>query len=57
MAKKNNYALISMADNNTTIPIYVLLKSFLKHNKWFKGDIVIIQVDEFDTEDDDFFEG
>ena len=50
MAKKNNYALISMADNNTTIPIYVLLKSFLEHNKWFKGDIVIIQVDEFDAE-------
>lgn len=53
MAKKNNYALVTLADNGYTIPAYTMIKSFLKHNAWFEGDVVIIQKGEFQKEAED----
>lgn len=45
------YALVTLSDTNFLLPTYVFIKSFLEHNKWFEGDIVILISENISTED------
>ena len=38
----SNYALVTITDEKTLIATYVMIESFLRHNTWFDGDIVLM---------------
>lgn len=40
---KKNYALVTVTDHNFIVGTEVLLSSFLENNKWFEGDIIVIE--------------
>lgn len=50
METVNKYALVTLSDSKFMTPTYVMIKSFLKHNQWFKGDVVIIIYEEIQEE-------